>query len=440
MGDKYTVVELDTLGGDYSEAFGINKNGQIVGRASRPMVGASACLWQPWSAYDVLGLGAAWTGPVKPLALTSSAAAINTQGKVVGWTQKGAAEERHALLYDGGAIDLSSVVGKSWSQAVDINAANVIVGGGNNETDGGWDAFVCDLESGTVSNIGGPGIAKAVNDSGQVAGVLYDENYGGWRAFVYHNGQLSFLTQGPGTGNVGNALDINNDGNVVGEFNFKPFIYNSVGEVLKILDVNGMGIATAINDVGQVVGYSSKNGIKSAWLYIAEDDEVVLLDDVIPSDVGWKLNEAHDINFHGRIVGVGQHHGKTRGFLLVPLDKPTRKSWLPFEAAIDPVSLILSGKAYEIWLEIHHPHEPKERIQEVIRAMTPDDRTAVLNRATILLECGKSMEARADYPRVHGVAIIEELLVSMAAEKREVILNRGRTVLECGNAAEKRHH
>ena len=72
MGDKYTVVELDTLGGDYSEAFGINKNGQIVGRASRPMVGASACLWQPWSAYDVLGLGAAGTAIARPPKILSS--------------------------------------------------------------------------------------------------------------------------------------------------------------------------------------------------------------------------------------------------------------------------------------------------------------------------------------------------------------------------------
>lgn len=62
-------------------------------------------------------------------------------------------------------------------------------------------------------------------------------------------------------------------------------------------------------------------------------------------------------------------------------------------AAIDPMALILSGKAYLIWVEIHHPHVPKvSELQEAVRAMTPEEQKAALSRAKTMAAYGKVVE------------------------------------------------
>ena len=62
-------------------------------------------------------------------------------------------------------------------------------------------------------------------------------------------------------------------------------------------------------------------------------------------------------------------------------------------AAIDPMALILSSKAYLIWVEIHHPHVPKvAEIQEVLRSMTPEEQKAALHQAQTLANYAKTVE------------------------------------------------
>jgi hypothetical protein len=61
--------------------------------------------------------------------------------------------------------------------------------------------------------------------------------------------------------------------------------------------------------------------------------------------------------------------------------------------AIDPMALILLGKAYLIWTEIHHPHEPKVAdVQAALRAMTAKERKVALKRAKILAQYAKVVE------------------------------------------------
>ena len=61
--------------------------------------------------------------------------------------------------------------------------------------------------------------------------------------------------------------------------------------------------------------------------------------------------------------------------------------------AIDPMAMILSGKALDIWYQIHHPHAPKaSTIQEVLKAATPEEVKATLSRAKVLVEYGKAVE------------------------------------------------
>ena len=62
-----------------------------------------------------------------------------------------------------------------------------------------------------------------------------------------------------------------------------------------------------------------------------------------------------------------------------------------FFAAVDPMSMILSGKAYLIWVEKNHPHVPKvAEIQEVLPAMTAVERRATIARAQELAAYGQA--------------------------------------------------
>ena len=61
--------------------------------------------------------------------------------------------------------------------------------------------------------------------------------------------------------------------------------------------------------------------------------------------------------------------------------------------AIDPMALILSGTAYLIWVEEHHPHVPSlDDFKNVLRVMSPEERGAALARAKSLGQIGSVAE------------------------------------------------
>lgn len=62
--------------------------------------------------------------------------------------------------------------------------------------------------------------------------------------------------------------------------------------------------------------------------------------------------------------------------------------------AIDPMALILNGRALDIWYLIHHPHDPAvvREIEDLVRRMNPDDRSFALARARSLAEVAHAVE------------------------------------------------
>jgi probable HAF family extracellular repeat protein len=112
------MTDLGSLG-DWSEAWGINGRGQIVGYTDSPL-GGQACVWENGS---IQPLG--WLGPPG----WSIAVAINNAGTVVGWSSTAAGPEhayrwRDGLMEDLGALD----GGYPWSKAKAINGLGMIVG------------------------------------------------------------------------------------------------------------------------------------------------------------------------------------------------------------------------------------------------------------------------------------------------------------------------
>lgn len=62
-----------------------------------------------------------------------------------------------------------------------------------------------------------------------------------------------------------------------------------------------------------------------------------------------------------------------------------------FYAAIDPMALILSGKAYLIWVELKHPHTAKQ-IREFVGTLSREDREHLAKNATALAAFSRNVQ------------------------------------------------
>lgn len=228
--------------------------------------------------------------------------------------------------------------------------------------------------------------AYAINESGHIAGTSRLPGDAISHAVIFIEGGIADL------GNLdepsvwsSSAWDINENGQAVGTSsvgfqNRHGFLYNYDGTMtdLGVLSTKDNSEACAINDIGQVVGYSWKytGGPNQAFVYsngvmtslgalgsygsVAFDinnsgqivgssaapgglhaclyygGTVTDLNSVIDSSLGWELGEARSINDRGWIVGTGNHNGKKAAYLLTPIPEPSTLALL----GIGAVSLL----------------------------------------------------------------------------------------------------
>ena len=310
----YKVIDLGTLGGPYSYAYGIDDQGRIVGEAWTPGDVRHAYRYANGSMYD-LGI------PATP---QSSANAINASGQITGRIGL------DGFLYDNGTLTLlGSLGGAGGSEGRDINDNGLIAGSSDNGT--GYHAVLYD--NGTLTDLGTLGgissFATGINNAGQVTGVAQNGS-GISRAFLYTNGSMTDIgTLGGATG-AGRA--INNSGAIVGYAAVAggeehAFLYEN-GAMIDLGTLGGhYSQASAINDKGQVVGLSYLDpDVAHAFLYTKEGG-LLDLNSLLAPDSGWVLAEGMGINELGQIVGYGFHHGALRGFLLTAVPIPA-SAWL----------------------------------------------------------------------------------------------------------------
>ena len=125
---------------------------------------------------------------------------------------------------------------------------------------------------------GGGTFGTAINDSGQAVGYG-TTTAGDPRAFLF--------TPGQGIQNLGIL------------HNGLPVTFSE---------------ATALNNLGAVVGDTDANGSKLAFLYFG--GVMTDLNTLLPAQSGWQLTAANGINDAGQIVGIGIIGGETRGYIL----------------------------------------------------------------------------------------------------------------------------
>jgi probable HAF family extracellular repeat protein len=163
------VTQLETLGGDESDAEAINQAGDIAGGGLTPDNADHAILWRHLKAID-LGLG--------PLGGAGGALGLNDTGWVVGASSDPSFSINHATLWVGKrAIDLGTLPGGNQSSANGVNNHGEIVGSAQASDGTGHGVLwrcskIIDLQTiaaGTIGSIYTLNAAVAINDDGWIA-------------------------------------------------------------------------------------------------------------------------------------------------------------------------------------------------------------------------------------------------------------------------------
>lgn len=222
--------------------------------------------------------------------LLDDPSAVNNQDQVAGESTGG-----HAALWQNGNVLVEDPTDESW--AYDLNDEGVVVGSGPR------DAYLWQNGVGTdLGNLpnGCGGTAYGINNAGQIVGTAMQLDSWGkcdyGSAFLWQNGVMTSL---------------------------------------------GGSIAYAINDSGEIVGSSGSGA--ALW----QNGVMTDLNSVLPTNSGWGLILARDINDNGQIVGEGTYQGVTHGFLLDPPSIPLHP-YLNLAPTTAPggAALLLSGGGY----------------------------------------------------------------------------------------------
>jgi probable HAF family extracellular repeat protein len=300
------IKNLGTLGGNSSQAFGINSRGQAVGVALNTIpdpfshvmnflpaaTQARAFLWQDDSMRDLGTLGSG---------NDADAQGVNERGQVTGFSFTDTSPNAttgiptvHPFLWENGSmLDLGSL-------------------------------------GGTIANPGPilfpTGPAGAINSRGQVVGTSTLAGDRAWHPFLWDGSMLKDLGTLGGTN--GEAFWLSDSGLVVGRADFSPestnhhaFLWkNGLMSDLGTFDGQTCSTAYSVNSSGQVVGDTSVCNVSEGPPFLSEHGEpMVDLNTLVLPGSDLTLTAAAFINDRGEIAGKGVlPDGDTRAVLLIP--------------------------------------------------------------------------------------------------------------------------
>ena len=200
-------IELGTLGGRASRAYGINERAEITGAAQTTNGAFHAFLWRQGKMQDLGTLGGKH----------SYGHALNSAFDVAGVSDT-PQQLRHAFLHAGGKMRDLGTLGGLFSQANALNEAGDVVGMAQNAA-GQSRAFL--FAKGRMTDLGTLGgissFANAINNRQHIVGAAQLAT-GEQRAFLWRDGKIWNLNQflAPNSGwFLLEATDINESGQVL---------------------------------------------------------------------------------------------------------------------------------------------------------------------------------------------------------------------------------
>ncbi len=339
----YTLTDLGTLGGTFSQAYRLGNSGWVGGYATLPGdFYEHAFLWRNGVMSDLGTLGG--------LNSFSLGGTVNGRGNTVGAAESSVTDpldENWCGFNDG-----LECLPFSWRNDIQQMIALPTLGGHNGLATGinEQDEVSGQVENATIDSTctgtflevkpviwtegkahelptfpGDPdGVAWAINDWGQAAGNSENCTASLVHMLLWLNGKAIYL--GGLGGKMNNyVFGINNEGQVVGEsdlpgdITFHAFLWQKgVMKDLGTLSGDVASAADGINIEGQTVGGSyDASGNERAVLW--QNGVITDLNTLIPSGSGWFLVEADSINDEGLIVGGGvTSSGEFHAFLAAP--------------------------------------------------------------------------------------------------------------------------
>ncbi len=309
----YTIVDLGGLSNTkFAHVTHINDSGQVVGISAN-----HAFLWENGKMIDLGTLGGDF----------SLANAINDLGQVVG-ESKTLGGEAHAFLWDHGTMSDLGISGET-SSAHGINNQGEIVGAISSKNVRGSAVLWKNRQRVSLADLaptGSGSTAFAVNSNGDVTGVssgFVASSGGVVRAVIWHGGIVRDI--GTLGGMHSAACALNDLGEVVGwaetpNHSTNAFLWHDgVMRNLKSLAGSVESQSFAVNRLVQVVG-SSLNSKGETRAVIWENGKITDLNDLVTAPAGLVFTRARGINNRGQILVEVQVRtdGTTRSFLLTP--------------------------------------------------------------------------------------------------------------------------
>lgn len=204
---KGRQIDLGTLGGAASRAFGINDRTDITGTAQTADGAFHAFLWRQGKLEDLGTLGGR----------NSSGHALNSAFDVAGVAET-AQQLRHAFLHTGGKMRDLGTLGGSLSQANGLNEASDVVGFAQNAAGHSRAFLYTKGKLADLGTLGGTGsFANGINSHVQIVGGAQLAT-GEQRAFLWQEGKMRDLNQllPPNSGwLLLEAMDLNEAGRIL---------------------------------------------------------------------------------------------------------------------------------------------------------------------------------------------------------------------------------